>query len=69
MTIQDNKRTWNTAVRAPWNARIFHILKAIDCHNELYFKTKDCWHLQQASYLRSYLFQLKDWIIREEDGQ
>jgi hypothetical protein len=67
MNIDHAKRTWNTSVRAPWNVRIFHIIKAIDAHNDLYFKTLDRWHLDQAQYLRSYLQQLKDWIIEEEE--
>jgi hypothetical protein len=69
MIIDPSKRTWNTSVRSPWNARIFHILKSIDAHNELYFRTLDDWHLEQASYLRHYLNSLKTWIKDQESDR
>lgn len=66
MNTNPVKRTYNTSVRSPWNARIFHMIKAIDAHNELYFKTLDKRHLLQAEQLREYLRVLKDWIKEEE---
>mgnify|MGYP006266235631 CR=1 FL=1 len=61
-------RTWDTNVRKPWNRRIYYLLKAIDHHNELYFKTLNIWHLEQADYLRKYVYSLKDWILEEEQS-
>lgn len=63
---QSCKRTWNTPVRERWNAPIHHCLKAIDAHVDLYLKTGDKWHMEQANFLRSYLNQLKTWIHQEE---
>ena len=60
------KRTWNTPVREPWNPIIKHCLNAIDYHIDLYLKTNDIWHLDQADRLRKYLHDLKNWILREE---
>lgn len=67
MDIQPSKRTWNTPVRERWNAPIHQCLKAIDGHVELYLKTGDRWHLEQADFLRSYLHRLKTWIHQEEN--
>jgi hypothetical protein len=60
------RRTWNTPVREKWNQVIYQSLKAIDNHNQLYFKTKNRWHLQKAAELRQYVRELKDWIREEE---
>ena len=62
-----SKREWNTPIREPWNPVIKHVLKAIDEHNNLYFKTGDPWHLQKASDLRHYIKDLKDWIKQKEN--
>lgn len=62
------KRTFNTEVRKNWNEKIANLLKAIDLHNELYFKTFDNFHKEQAEYLRKYVRELKDWIIKEENN-
>ncbi|MEN6553844.1 MAG: hypothetical protein ABFC34_13280 [Methanobacterium sp.] len=59
-------RTFNTPTRDPWNASIHHILKAIDNHNQEYFKTGNNWHLEKADLLRNYLKELKFWIYKEE---
>jgi hypothetical protein len=59
-------REFNTPKREPWNAPIHNILKAIDNHNQEYFKTKNIWHLQKAQILREYLTELKTWIIGKE---
>lgn len=42
------------------------MLKAIDNHASLYFKTGDVWHLRQASLLRAYVADLKTWIHEQE---
>jgi hypothetical protein len=55
-------------VRERWNPVIHQCLKGIDYHNELYFKTKDVWHLEKAQHLRSYVIELKAKIAEEETG-
>jgi hypothetical protein len=60
------KREWNTPVREPWNPVIHNLLKAIDEHNKMYFKTCDQWHLEKARQLRAYVREIKDWIKSEE---
>lgn len=62
----DERRTFNTPIREPWNAPIHQILKAIDNHTKEYLKTKDSWHVQKANMLREYLHELKTWIHNEE---
>lgn len=66
MNTNSSKRTWDTSVRSSWNVRIFHMIKAIDAHNEIYFQTSDYRHLAQAECLRKYIKDLKDWIKEEE---
>lgn len=60
------KRTFNTPVRIDWNEKIANILKTIDLHNQLYFSTKNSFHLEQAEYLRNYIYTLKNWILSKE---
>lgn len=60
------RRTWDTPVREDWNQLIHQMLKAIDRHNTLYFKTGNAWHLAKAAQLRAYVTDLKDWIKIEE---
>lgn len=62
----DERRTFNTSIREPWNQPIHHILRAIDNHTRLYLATKDEWHHRQAVNLRLYLWGLKDRIVSEE---
>jgi hypothetical protein len=62
------RRTWNTPARENWNQLIYQSLKGIDRHNELYFKTKNLWHLRKAAELRSYIRELKDWIRQNENN-
>lgn len=62
----DERRTFNTPIREPWNAPIHNLLKAIDNHMALYFATRDKWHLVKADMLREYLHELKSWIHAEE---
>jgi hypothetical protein len=66
MDTQPSKRTWDTPIRERWNAPIHHCLKAIDSHVDLYLKTGNTWHIEQANFLRSYVGQLKTWIHEEE---
>jgi len=61
------RRTFNTDVRQHWNEKIANILKAIDLHNEIYFRTYNSFHKEQAETLRQYVRELKDWIISEEN--
>jgi hypothetical protein len=61
-------REWNTPDRECWNTPIHNILKAIDNHTSLYFKTGDTWHLEQAQLLREYVAGLKTWIHKQERG-
>jgi exoribonuclease II len=60
------RRTWDSPVRQPWNPIIHHLLKAVDTHNQLYFRTGDLWHLQKAREARLYVIELKDWIKKQE---
>ena len=62
----DERRTFNTPIREPWNAPIHNILKAIDSHMALYFANRDPWHLEKAAMLRAYLHELKSYIHRQE---
>lgn len=59
-------REWNTPVREPFNPVILQCLRAVDTHMQLFFKTRDPWHLEQAQLLRGYVAGLKTWIHREE---
>jgi hypothetical protein len=62
----NERRTFNTPIREPWNAPIHNILKAIDAHMALYFAHRDPWHLEKAAMLRAYLHELKSYIHRQE---
>ena len=59
-------REFDTIHREKWNAHIHYTLKAIDNHNQEYFKTGNTWHLQKAEILREYIYELKDWITIKE---
>lgn len=59
-------RSFNTPHREHWNAPIHNILKAIDNHNQQYFKSGNIWHLEKAEMLRNYLHELKTWIHSQE---
>jgi hypothetical protein len=61
-----SKREFNTPHREAWNAPIHHILKAIDQHMMLYFRSQNSWHLKKAEMLRNYLHELKTFIHQEE---
>jgi hypothetical protein len=62
----NERRTWNTPLRKPWNPVIKACLNAIDEHIRLYLETQDTWHLDQAENLRNYVLRLKIWIHSEE---
>jgi hypothetical protein len=59
-------REWNTPKRECWNTPIHNILKAIDNHTQLWMKTGDHWHEEQAQILRKYVMDLKIWIHKQE---
>jgi len=59
-------REFDTPSRKCWNAPIHNILKAIDNHNQEYFKTQDTWHIEKAQILRDYVNELKTWIHKKE---
>ena len=65
----DERKRFNTPVRENWNASIHHILKAIDNHTALFLKTGLPWHKQKAEELRTYLHELKTWIMIEEHNK
>lgn len=62
----DERRTFNTPIREPWNGPIHNMLKAIDNHTRLYMQTGDIWHEHKANELRQYLHELKTWIHKNE---
>jgi len=59
-------REWDTDTRYLWNPKIHNILKTIDLHTELYLKTGNDFHHNQAKILRKYISDLKTWIHSEE---
>ena len=59
-------REWNTPIRERWNPVIKEALHGVDNHSLLYLATGDQWHLKQATVLRRYVRELKDWIGQEE---
>jgi len=62
----EERRTFNTPIREPWNPIIHYCLKAIDEHMSLYLRHGDPWHLQKAAFLRNYMKELKTYIHRKE---
>lgn len=66
METNEEKRTWNTPLREPWNPIIKNCLIAIDSHMALYLKDRDSVHLRQANLLRDYVTELKNWIVTQE---
>ena len=63
---QTSKRTFDTAVREPWNPAIKTCLDSIDKHVSLHLRTGDVRHLRQAQILREYVSGLKEWIRDKE---
>jgi hypothetical protein len=64
--VTQERRTFNTPIREPWNAPIHNILCAIDSHTSLYFANGDRWHLEKAAMLRAYVHELKTYIHAQE---
>jgi hypothetical protein len=62
----NERRTWNNPTREPWNPAIHQLLRAVDHHNEAFFKDGKEWHLEKAAMLRQYVRELKEWIQEEE---
>jgi hypothetical protein len=62
----NERRTWNTPTREPWNPVIHQMLRAIDHHNEAFFRDGNDWHIEKAIMLRQYVRELKDWLNEEE---
>ena len=60
------KREWNTPIREPWNPVIKEALHGVYNHSLLYLATGDKWHLKQATLLRGYVVDLKEWIKQQE---
>jgi hypothetical protein len=67
--MDERRRTFNTPIRAEWNAPIHHCLKAIDSHIALYLATGNPWHEEKAATLRQYLHELKTYIHQQEGRQ
>ena len=61
-------REWNTPIRERWNPVIKEALHGVDNHSLLYLATGDKWHLKQATVLRGYVVDLKEWIKQQERG-
>jgi len=61
-STSSDRRSWNTPTREPWNPIIKHCLNAVDLHVDMYLKTHDKRHMDQADLLREYVANLKDWI-------
>jgi hypothetical protein len=62
----DERRTFNTPLRAPLNPIISHMLKAVDWHVSMYCRTGEQWHLEKAQFMRIYIRDLKEWIAKQE---
>ncbi len=65
MTAEE-RRTFNTPLRAPLNPIIHRILQAIDWHNSQFFKDGNLWHVEQTAILRQYVRELKTWVHAQE---
>jgi hypothetical protein len=62
-------REWDTPLREPWNVLIHQALQGIDRHNRLYLATGERWHVEQAAVLRTYVHELKTWILKQESDE
>jgi hypothetical protein len=58
----NERRTWNTPIREPWNPVVHQLLKAVDEHGRMFRATGDPFHAREAEQLRQYLHRLKTWI-------
>jgi|TARA_B000000609_G_scaffold148238_1_gene131760 hypothetical protein len=64
-----SKRTFTSLVRRPYQDAIAVILKTHDYHMEMSSRGIDKeWHSNMAERLRQYTIDLKDYIVRLEDG-
>jgi len=64
-----SKRTFTSLVRRPYQDAIAVILKTHDCRMEVSSRGIDKeWHSNMAERLRQYTIDLKDYIVRLEDG-
>lgn len=64
----EERRTFNTPLREPLNPIIHQMLKAVDWHVNAYLRTGDRWHMEQAQVVRTYVQQLKEWVVRQEQS-
>lgn len=64
--MTEERRTFNTPLRAPLNPIIYRILQAIDWHNSQFFKDGNLWHVEQTAILRQYVKELKTWVHAQE---
>lgn len=64
----DDRRSWNTPLREPWNPVIKQCLNAIDFHTAHHLVTGEEWHARQAQILREYVGSLKQWIRNQEEN-
>lgn len=64
--MTEERRTFNTPLRAPLNPIIHRILQAIDWHNSQFFKDGNLWHIEQTTILRQYVRELKTWVHAQE---
>ena len=62
----EERRTFNTPIREPWNPVIHRLLQAVDHHNSAFLRDGNPWHLQKAALIREYVHELKTWIHAEE---
>tara|TARA_B100000214_G_C23681162_1_gene496413 strand:+ start:387 stop:632 length:246 start_codon:yes stop_codon:yes gene_type:complete len=63
-----SKRTFTSLVRRPYQDAIAVLLKTYDYHREMSMKGYDSnWHNKQAEVLRTYLIDLKDYIVKLEN--
>lgn len=66
----DERRTWNTPAREPWNTKIHSLLNTIDLHTRLHLQASNSvdaeFHARMAESLRSYVSDLKTWIHAQE---
>lgn len=66
VSSSSSRREFDTPQREAWNTPIAQVLKAIDLHNECYWRSGDCWHLEKAEELRGYVREVKEWIKARE---
>lgn len=66
---KQSKRTFTSLVRRPYQDAIAVILKAHDYHMEMSSRGIDKeWHYNMAQRLKNYTIDLKEYIVRLEDG-